>query len=98
MENIILSGLTATDFFSRIEEIIDNKINSKAETKPSRQGPYFTRKQTASFLTISLPTLNTWTKEGILQSYRIGNRVLYKQEEVENSLHKTYTIKHKKYR
>lgn len=98
MENIILSGVTIKDFLLKIEELIDKKINAGGELARPDQTNYFTRKETAAFLKISLPTLNTWTKDSLLQSYRIGNRVLYQQEEIKNSLHKILFNKHKKYR
>jgi predicted lipase len=45
-----------------------------------------TREQTAEMLSISLGTLWSWTKKNILISYRIGNKVMYKQSEVYQSL------------
>jgi len=36
----------------------------------------------AKRLQISLPTLHAWTKNNILKSYRIGNKVRYKKDEV----------------
>ena len=44
------------------------------------------RKETARILSISLPTLHHFTKEGIIRAFRIGNRVLYKQQDIENAL------------
>ena len=96
MENIILSSFTIQEFLSRIESLLDKKIDRGLEVTRPKDSKYFTRKETASLLKISLPTLNTWTKEGLLQSYRIGNRVLYKQEEVENSIEEILFNKHKK--
>lgn len=46
----------------------------------------FTRKETAEFLKVSLPTLHIWSKTGKLKFYRIGNRVLYKKNEIMNAL------------
>lgn len=46
----------------------------------------YTRQETAKYLRISLPTLNEWSKTGVLKSYRLGNRVYYKQSEIERSL------------
>ena len=45
-----------------------------------------TREQTAEMLSISLGTLWSWTKKSILISYRIGNKIMYKQHEVYESL------------
>lgn len=44
------------------------------------------RKEMTEYLQISLPTLNEWTKLRWLRSYKIGNRVLYKSNEVDKSL------------
>ncbi|WP_262884008.1 helix-turn-helix domain-containing protein [Muricauda hadalis] len=52
-----------------------------------------TRKETAKLLCISLPTLNDWTKTGIVKAHRIGNRVLYKEQEVLEALNEVRTLK-----
>ena len=41
--------------------------------------------ETAKKLIISLPTLHSYTQKGILKSYKVGVRVLYKKSEVEGS-------------
>jgi excisionase family DNA binding protein len=87
MEQIILSGLTLVQFkgiiTDTIKEVYEQKGQSKKEVSQSaKEAKYFTRKETAKLLHISLPTLNEWTKDGTLTSYRIGTRVLYKPDEV----------------
>jgi len=37
-------------------------------------------------LSISLPTLHTYTKEGIITAYRLGSQVRYKHIDVEKAL------------
>lgn len=49
---------------------------------------YKTRKETAQLLSISLPTLNEYTKRKLINGYRFGARVLYKQSEIEKALAK----------
>jgi excisionase family DNA binding protein len=44
---------------------------------------YLTRNEVAEILNISLPTLNLYTKKGLLKSYKMGARVLYKKCEVD---------------
>lgn len=44
------------------------------------------RYETAQILGISLPTLNHYTKTGIITGYRLGSRVRYKKQEVLKSL------------
>ena len=45
-----------------------------------------TREETAELLTISLTTLNNWTKDKKLKAYGIKNRVYYKKSEVLSAL------------
>ena len=49
---------------------------------------YFTRKETAKQLNVSLPTLNEYTKRCLITSYRFGVRVMYKQSDIETALTK----------
>jgi excisionase family DNA binding protein len=41
-----------------------------------------TSKETAQMLKISIPTLRKLRHSGIIPSYRIGNKILYKKQEV----------------
>jgi excisionase family DNA binding protein len=95
MEQIILSGISLNDFLEKIDKLIETKLHL---TKPAgnKQSNYLGRKEVCKLLQITLPTLNDWSKLGRLQSYKIGNRVLYKKQEVENSLHQVSSIKFKK--
>jgi excisionase family DNA binding protein len=47
---------------------------------------YYSRKETAFLLSITLPTLSKYVKNGIINSHRIGNRVLFKVLDIENAL------------
>jgi len=84
--------------FEEITGIIQNSVDEafqkykpQASTPPSEK--LLTRKETSDKLKISLVTLNDWTKRGLIQSYIIGGRVLYKDSEIEASLYKTQTVK-----
>jgi len=45
------------------------------------------RKEAASLLKISLPTLQSYTEQGLIKGrYQIGRRVLYKESELLESL------------
>lgn len=73
---------------TEISEEVFNKISSLLQTAqtPSPETELITRKQAADFLGVSLPTINDYTKTGKIQGYRIGNRIRYKRNEIENSL------------
>ena len=56
------------------------------------------RDEAAKFLTVSLVTLNTWTKNQTIKAHRIGNRVYYKKSEIIDSLEEIGSRrKYKKY-
>jgi len=94
MENIILTSLGTDELIRIISESIKKEIESASLF---RQGElpteYITRKETAHILGISLPTLNDWSKRGIIPSFRIGTRIRYRMEDVRMSLNKVVTIK-----
>src|SRR3982751_1640942 len=94
MSEILVIGARLDDLLLRIEQIIDKRLGSLAPQKED-QSEYITRKEAAGVLKITLPTLHDWTKQGWLQSYKIGNRVLYKKKEIENSLRQVLFQKHK---
>ena len=70
-------------------EIADLKILlNKSEPKSPITGipEYHTRKETAKILKVTLATLNDYTKTGKIVANRIGNRVLYKDADIQKAL------------
>ena len=99
-QELLLVGIKLDELLLKIEHIIDKKLaridelNEESENKQK----YLSRTEVARMLKITLPTLHDWTCNlKILQSYKIGNRVLYKQDEVESALTKSSTIKFKRH-
>lgn len=90
MEQIQLNTFQKSDFDKAFDEAFDKAIIRAFKeylNPPKASDPdMFSRKQTAKMLCISLPTLHDWTKEGLIRAYRIGNRVLYKKEDINNAL------------
>lgn len=96
MQNVILSGLTVDDLLLRIEQMMEAKLNAPLQQKVKDKTEYITRKEVASILKITLPTLHEWTKLGWLPSYKMGSRVLYKKAEVEKAIDSVQAYKYKK--
>ena len=95
MDNLILSTYTPEELTGIINHAIMEAVkNIQPQASTPKSESLLTRKETADKLKISLVTLNDWTKRGIIQSYLIGGRVLYKDSEIEASLHKTQTVKY----
>ncbi len=94
MNNIILTQIPLEDLKTAISQAVKFEIDKLCLSIPKAETEFITRQQTAKLLGISLPTLNEWSKQGIIISYRIGTRVRYKKAEVENSLSKVQSIKY----
>lgn len=95
MDNLILSTYTPEQLTGIINNAVTEAIkNIKIDASTPQSEKLLTRKETADKLKISLVTLNDWTKRGLIQSYIIGGRVLYKDSEIEASLYKTQTVKY----
>ncbi|MFY0653881.1 MAG: helix-turn-helix domain-containing protein [Cyclobacteriaceae bacterium] len=81
MKEIYLQGLDLDEFQAVIRKIVNEEV-SRIERSLEVKQEYLTRKEAAELLSISLPTLHDWCKKKILISYRIGNRVYFKREEL----------------
>lgn len=100
MENTVYTAISLEKLQDKFAEIVEEKIknllatNYKQEENNSKQ--YATREEVSERLRISLPTLNTLTKQGTIKSYRIGRRVLYKWDEVERMVEQITSTKYKR--
>lgn len=93
MGKIYLQSLELSDIKRVIEEVVENKISKLSPPKHQNPNVLLSRKETAKLLCVSLPTLNEWTKTGIVKAHRIGNRVLYKEQEVLDALNEVRSLK-----
>jgi len=59
-------------------EIADIKKVITPPGKPS----FITRAEAAAVLNISKNTLDSYTRSGIVQGYRVGTRILFKEDEI----------------
>ena len=68
-------------------DLIENNLKKLFKSfQPKQPTEYLSRKDVAAMLGVSLVTVSEWTKKGLLRSFKLGNRVYYKRNEVENSL------------
>ncbi len=87
MENNItqLHGVNPEEFKNDILKGVSSLITELLKERIS-DDRLLTREETATLLSISLPTLRKYVQRGLLKEYRTGARVLYKHSEVINSL------------
>ena len=100
MKDIVLSPIPIDELQAKFAQVVEDKLKEFILSISSNTNPsiieYATRKEVSERLRISLPTLNTLTKEEVLKGYRIGSRVLYKWSEVEAVLTLISTTKYKR--
>ena len=97
MKATILHEIDRDDLKILVGEVLDEKLKLVMEPKKSEpQVRYLNRYEVRDRLRISLPTLNNWSKQGIVQSYRIGNRVLYREDEINASLKAVRNLKYRR--
>jgi hypothetical protein len=96
MENVILHSTTLKDFQTIIGQIVEEKLKDfKPQTQVQQLAEYGTRREVCARLHISLATLHYYTKDGTLNGYRIGGRVLYRWAEVEQAVQLIQASKYK---
>ncbi|WP_431212290.1 helix-turn-helix domain-containing protein [Puia sp. P3] len=87
MQELILSSIPLSSLQAAIKDAIRAELGNETKASvPQHKEGYLTRKAAAGILNISLPTLHEWTLSGKLPAYRIGSRVLYKKDEIDNAL------------
>lgn len=85
--SIILQNVSLSDIETMFSNLIDTKLQSFTQNKPEHDSDnLLTRLETAELLKISLPTLNDWTKVGVIKAKKIGTRVRYLRSDVEAAL------------
>jgi excisionase family DNA binding protein len=83
-DSILIRNLTVND----LQNIIRTTMREEIQILLTKKGDprYLTRKEAAELLKISLPTLHEYTRHGLVKGFRIGNRILYKLEDLEQDL------------
>ena len=81
MQEVILSQIKPAQFYETIRQIIKEEISSK-NNLPIKEDKNWSAKETAEYCKVSLVTIHSWTKKGILKKYKISNRIFYKKSEV----------------
>jgi len=85
MHNTILVTTSLEEVKKIIEEIIDEKFTPVFKIIQSKTPPikFYTRRELAQLLSISLPTLSKWTAQGIITSTKVGSNVRYSHQDLE---------------
>lgn len=91
----LLVTLTVIEMHDLIRECIREEMQDVQPLK--EQGTkYLTRLEVCATLKISLPTLSRYSGLGLIPAKRIGNRILYSQEDIQNAINEIPSGKHNK--
>ena len=67
-------------------KIIQTLEDLKKNWEPKKPTEYLTTEEVASLLKCDISTIYNWRKKGIIFSYGIGNRTLFKRSEIDSNI------------
>lgn len=80
-------------FIDIIVERVSERVLSATMKKEQR---FYGRKETAQLLHVTLPTLARLTKDGLITAKKIGSRVLYEAEAIDNAVKENRMFKYRR--
>lgn len=82
-----LYGITPEQLKAEILEGVSKQLQEfSKEFKLKEPNVWITRKEASELLGVSLVTIHNWTKLEIIKYYKIGNRVRFNRNEIEQVL------------
>ena len=78
--------ITSHDLLNTIRSCIKEEFKTIQIPKSDEDIVWLTRNEAAKYFGVSLVTIYNWTKEGILTSYKISNRLRFKKSELQDIL------------
>ena len=90
-ENAIVITIPFNELEGVIKEWIKECQSDAPNIQPTNQKKYLTRREAANALHVSLVTLGSYIKSGILPANQIGTRILIAEEALHESLRKVPT-------
>lgn len=94
--NDLLIYMTRQDFRNEIRSVLLEVLSEQENAEKEDDKKLLTRKEVAEKLHVSLPTLHEMTKAGLLKAYKIGSRVLYYANEVDQAVRDNLKLAHRR--
>lgn len=79
-----------------IDEIVDRVSERVLSATAKKEPKFYTRKETADLLHVTLPTLARLTKDGLITSKRVGSRILYEADAIDEAVKKQVVFKYRR--
>lgn len=94
MESIIqIQNVTKNEFFSRIEDILEDKLDSYIK---ERTAVNVTVQETSKLLNVTELTVHNYIKKGLLPASKIGRRIVIKRSDVDKALKEVKSLRFKR--
>lgn len=85
------------NFFASFVDVIVDRVAESVLTATAKKEPkFYTRKETADLLHVTLPTLARLTKDGLIVYKRIGSRILYEADAIDEAVKKQVIFKYRR--
>lgn len=82
-KTIQITEVTVDELADSVADKLMLKIeNYLKELSKKQNDEILTRQEVADYLRISLVTIHSWNKHGILNPIRMGNRIFYKKQDI----------------
>ena len=82
-KTIQITEVTIDELADAVPDKLMFKIeNYLKELSKKQNDEILTRQEVADYLRISLVTIHSWNKHGILNPIRMGNRIFYKKQDI----------------
>ena len=90
----LIQNVTPEELSETLRAVIREELSllNPKETTPR----FLTRQEVATLLKISLPTLNEYTRTGVIKGSRIGTRVLYNEESIREAIKEIPSLKYRR--
>jgi len=75
---------------------IENRLIDLSLPKESVDLKYLSREEVCTILKVSMPTLNTYTKKGIIKGSKIGTRMLYLESDIKEAIKDATSYRYKR--
>ena len=86
MDQMVVTILKEEDILRLIKQAFSESLNDILKHQQEESQGLMSRKEAAGYLRITLPTLASYTKSGIIKGRRIGRRVLFIKSDLDSAL------------
>lgn len=98
IQDIVLHSTPKEELRDLISETIKAQLSVYFPQDKETDTRLLSRKKVSEMLGVSLPTLHSWTKDGVIPAVRLGGSVKYRACDIENALKDIQSIKYSRYK